>query len=951
MKRIIILTITVCVGLSVFGINPAVLVSENKTTYTSGGIITFLTDNLMLNTSSSFTITNGAWVAINLEDSYQEVFFNWNSPEYSWSNEIAVSDECDQTMSYPVDYTIAISSNSTNGTDGTWTVVKTITNNTLTARGHLIDMNGADWIKMSVTQGEGSLNELQVFDIANGGDDIWFFTGTSISANTYKGTPPANDYAKSINTDYPSYTPAMIRGGIPCSNSSDFANNISTILTYAEGAKYWAIELGMSDGWEGTNSNVTVFSQNLQEIVDACQDKGIEPIFARPPATNSTDAGWQLHEDLLEAIDNIVTTNSLIEGPDLYNYFLDNQSLLGDDGIHPTEEGAAAIHQLWAEKMSPLYGNANKLPVVEITSPLDGGEYQETSTVVIQASAEDTDGTVESIALYLDGSKIVEYFTTSIKYEWSDLSVGEHTIAVTATDDAGAVSLKEQITINVLEIVCPLVKLDREVVLCKDETISLEATVSSEEDVNFLWYKDGSLISGENGPSLDISEEGVYKIAASKTGCSISSADIIVKNGFAEVQNVALCKAGTATLEVFNNSADGFNWYDSETEGILLDTGKIYKAEVEESTTFWIANNKGKDRIYLGLEAPLAGAKQWALAAEDLGEEDKKVALSVEKTLTLDAVSLYNPVLDNDIVVRLMDASLTVLSEHTINASSMGITRVPIGEELSPGEYIIDLVGTEKALNFMTSGGEYPYVATDYIAITPTASWVIEQGWYGLYYNWEFSYGNNIQDEETCPRVPVTVTIDPEGAGCTTDCNGDVGGTAYLDDCNVCVGGNTGLTECVTQTITLSEGWNLISVYVQAENMSVESILGNSAAVNEIKSADAFWIAEDIRFNSLTEFEIGTGYFVHATEAVEITLSGSAIEGYAFMINEGVNMIGVPFTTSIPIDGNFPAETTTYIKDVDGAWTPDGINSLEELTPGVGYFIEATSSFSVELNK
>ena len=30
------------------------------------------------------------------------------------------------------------------------------------------------------------------------------------------------------------------------------------------------------------------------------------------------------------------------------------------------------------------------------------------------------------------------------------------------------------------------------------------------------------------------------------------------------------------------------------------------------------------------------------------------------------------------------------------------------------------------------------------------------------------------------------------------DCNGDVGGSAYVDNCNNCVGGNTGLSECIT---------------------------------------------------------------------------------------------------------------------------------------------------------
>ena len=37
----------------------------------------------------------------------------------------------------------------------------------------------------------------------------------------------------------------------------------------------------------------------------------------------------------------------------------------------------------------------------------------------------------------------------------------------------------------------------------------------------------------------------------------------------------------------------------------------------------------------------------------------------------------------------------------------------------------------------------------------------------------------------------------------TLDCNGDLGGTAYVDSCGVCVGGNTGKTACVTGCATL----------------------------------------------------------------------------------------------------------------------------------------------------
>lgn len=39
--------------------------------------------------------------------------------------------------------------------------------------------------------------------------------------------------------------------------------------------------------------------------------------------------------------------------------------------------------------------------------------------------------------------------------------------------------------------------------------------------------------------------------------------------------------------------------------------------------------------------------------------------------------------------------------------------------------------------------------------------------------------------------------------GCNVDCNGDIGGTAYLDSCGVCVGGNTGQQPCSPGCVSL----------------------------------------------------------------------------------------------------------------------------------------------------
>ena len=43
------------------------------------------------------------------------------------------------------------------------------------------------------------------------------------------------------------------------------------------------------------------------------------------------------------------TTSGLALGPDLYSYFRDHPTALSADGVHPTDAGAQAINNLWAE--------------------------------------------------------------------------------------------------------------------------------------------------------------------------------------------------------------------------------------------------------------------------------------------------------------------------------------------------------------------------------------------------------------------------------------------------------------------------------------------------------------------------------------------------------------------------------------------------------------------------
>lgn len=82
------------------------------------------------------------------------------------------------------------------------------------------------------------------------------------------------------------FKPVMIRGGIGCISSTDFAKNLSNDLKMPGNAHFLAIEMGTNDTWGGSNGNVATFKWNLQQVIYSCKVCGIQLIIVRFLATN-----------------------------------------------------------------------------------------------------------------------------------------------------------------------------------------------------------------------------------------------------------------------------------------------------------------------------------------------------------------------------------------------------------------------------------------------------------------------------------------------------------------------------------------------------------------------------------------------------------------------------------------------------------------------------------------
>lgn len=334
-------------------ITPNPILSRGKSVYTSSGMASYLTNDKF--NTTTWNVYNNSWIAIKVDPGPAKVLFNWNNPAYPWSNLLSPA-KCPNSILFPVNYNILTSSNSTNGSDGDWVIADSIRGNIVSARCHIIDFTGASWVKMSIINGGGQLDQVEVFDVSKGTEDTWLFAGTSITANTFKATPPSQNYADLVNLYHTKYNPVLVRAGIGCITSTDFVNNLSEYLRMANNVHFWAIEMGTNDAWGGSTYTLPTFVNNMQIVIDSCKAIGIQPVIARIIATDSSLAGWEVNPAFLAAVDSLTRVNNLIAGPDIYSWFRAHPGDYKSDGVHPNATGAADIQKLWAQKMDSLYG-------------------------------------------------------------------------------------------------------------------------------------------------------------------------------------------------------------------------------------------------------------------------------------------------------------------------------------------------------------------------------------------------------------------------------------------------------------------------------------------------------------------------------------------------------------------------------------------------------------------
>ncbi len=157
---------------------------------------------------------------------------------------------------------------------------------------------------------------------------------------------------------------------------------------------------------------------------------------------------------------------------------------------------------------------SNQAPSCQITSPVNGVDIAEGTTLTISVDAKDSDGSISKVVLFIDGNNKGSVSTSPYNFDWntSNEDLGEHKLKATATDNNGQSTSNE---ISVTLIATGTAPTASFTASPRNGTAPLAVVFSdqsSNNPINWQWdFGDGDT-STEQNPSHTYSDEGTYTV-------------------------------------------------------------------------------------------------------------------------------------------------------------------------------------------------------------------------------------------------------------------------------------------------------------------------------------------------------------------------------------------------------------------------------------------------------
>lgn len=365
---ILVLAMVCLIGINVTVAAPAALplISRSVPCFASSDYPASANDNSY---STSWRATIPGWIAYDLSAAPvsqrgQVVLVWYNTDTYDYDHTPKNSYYVGIPKNYTIEGNAADGGSSSAPTTG-WVTLATVTNNIYHSRQTVVNLTGYNWIRLNISSletqgGSNTCINVDVYDASRGVQDDWIFFGDSITAGGM-AVSDTNTFGQMINAAKPGYYPIGECGGIGGIFSWHGAQYINTWLSVFPG-KYVGIAYGTNDAW-GNQTGAAAYYTNIETIVNAVLAAGKVPVVSKIPYSTNADVANNVPSYNAQIDALYAAYPQVVKGPNFWTFFQNNPSLLGSDGVHPSDAGYVALRQQWANTMlASIYSGDTATP-------------------------------------------------------------------------------------------------------------------------------------------------------------------------------------------------------------------------------------------------------------------------------------------------------------------------------------------------------------------------------------------------------------------------------------------------------------------------------------------------------------------------------------------------------------------------------------------------------------
>jgi parallel beta-helix repeat protein len=149
--------------------------------------------------------------------------------------------------------------------------------------------------------------------------------------------------------------------------------------------------------------------------------------------------------------------------------------------------------------------SSNAAPSVSITSPASGAKFETPASVVLSASAADTDGTITKVDFYNGSTLLGSDNTSPYSFTWSNVAVGSYSITAKATDNGSLVTTSSPVSFTVSNTnTAPTVSITSPTATTKFEapaSVTISAVATDDGSVSKVDFYNGTTLLGSDNTS------------------------------------------------------------------------------------------------------------------------------------------------------------------------------------------------------------------------------------------------------------------------------------------------------------------------------------------------------------------------------------------------------------------------------------------------------------------